>query len=58
MTRLILFNFEFKNTIVQKKIKFQPSKEIIKANEDLIIDNNEDFIVLNKSRRYFSARRN
>jgi len=44
-----LFNFEFKNTIVQKKIKFQPSKEIIKANEDLIIDNNEDFIVLNKS---------
>ena len=49
MTRLDLFNFEFKNTIVQKKIKFQPSKEIIKANEDLIIDNNEDFIVLNKS---------
>ena len=44
-----LFNFEFKETIVQKKIKFQPSKEIIKANEDLIIDNNEDFIVLNKS---------
>ena len=44
-----LFNFEFKNIIIQKKIKFQPSKEIIKANEDLIIDNNEDFIVLNKS---------
>jgi len=44
-----LFNFEFKNTITQNKIKFQPSKEIIKANEDLIIDNNEDFIVLNKS---------
>ena len=44
-----LFNFEFKNIITQKKIKFQPSKEVIKANEDLIIDNNEDFIVLNKS---------
>jgi len=44
-----LFNFEFKNIIAQKKIKFQPSKEVIKANEDLIIDNNEDFIVLNKS---------
>ena len=44
-----LFNFNFKNIITQKKIKFQPSKEIIKANEDLIIDNNEDFIVLNKS---------
>ena len=35
-----LFNFNFKNIITQKKIKFQPSKEIIKANEDLIIDNN------------------
>ncbi len=44
-----LFNFEYKNIITQKKIKFHPSNEIIKANEDLIIDNNEDFIVLNKS---------
>ena len=43
------FNFEFNNIITQKKIKFQPSKKVIKANEDLIIDNNEDFIVLNKS---------
>ena len=42
------FNFEFKNIIKQKKIKFEPSKEIIKENENLIIDNNEDFIVLNK----------
>ena len=44
-----LFNFDFKEKIVQKKIKFQPSQEIIKANEDLIIDDNNDFIVLNKS---------
>ena len=44
-----LFNFEFKNIKTQKKIKFLPSKDIIKANEDLIIDNNDDFIVLNKS---------
>ena len=44
-----LFNFDFKETIVQKKIKFQPSKEIIKSNEKLIIDNNDDFIVLNKN---------
>jgi len=44
-----LFNFDFKETIVQKKIKFQPSEEIIKENEDLIIDNNDDFVVLNKS---------
>ena len=44
-----LFNFDFKETKVQKKIKFKPSQEIIKENEELIIDNNEDFIVLNKS---------
>ena len=44
-----LFNINFKETIVQKKIKFEPSKEVIKSNEDQIIDNNENFIVLNKS---------
>ncbi len=44
-----LFNIEFRETIVQKKIKFKPSKEVIKSNEDQIIDNNENFIVLNKS---------
>jgi 23S rRNA pseudouridine955/2504/2580 synthase len=43
------FNLDFKETIVQKKIKFKPSKEIIKSNEDQIIDNNENFVVLNKS---------
>ena len=44
-----LFDFNFKETIIQKKIKFTPSDEIIKENEELIIDNNDDFIVLNKS---------
>jgi 23S rRNA pseudouridine955/2504/2580 synthase len=44
-----LFNLDFKETIIQKKIKFEPSKEIIKSKEDQIIDNNDDFIVLNKS---------
>ena len=44
-----LFNFDFKETIVQKKIKFQPSNETIKSNEELIIDNNDDFIVINKN---------
>ncbi len=44
-----LFDFEFKETIVQKTIKFQATEEIIKENEELIIDNNDDFIVLNKS---------
>ena len=44
-----IFNLDFKETITQKKIKFEPTKEIIKSNEDQIIDNNESFIVLNKS---------
>ena len=44
-----IFNFNFDEKINQKKIKFSPSNEVIKANEDLIIDNNDDFIVLNKS---------
>jgi len=47
--KIDLFNFNFKENVVQKKIKFEPSKKIIKSNEDLIIDNNDDFIVLNKS---------
>ena len=44
-----LFNFDFKEKIIQKKIKFKPSTEIIKENEELVIDNNDDFVVLNKS---------
>ncbi len=44
-----LFNFNFKEEIIQKKIKFEPTNKIIKSNEDLIIDNNDNFIVLNKS---------
>ena len=47
--KIDLFNIDFKETIIQKKIKFEPSKEIIKSNEDQIIDNNDNFIVLNKS---------
>ncbi len=43
------FDLNFKETIVQKKIKFEPSREVIKSNEDQIIDNNENFIVLNKN---------
>ena len=47
--KINLFGFNFKENIIQKKIKFQPSEEIIKENENLVIDNNDDFIVLNKS---------
>ena len=43
------FKIEFKETIQQKKIKFFPSKEIIKSNEDQIIENNDNFVVLNKA---------
>ena len=44
-----LFNIDFKESIVQKKIKFEPSQDVIKSNENQIIDNNENFIVLNKN---------
>ena len=44
-----IFNLNFEEKVNQKKIKFSPSDEVIKANEDLIIDNNNDFVVLNKS---------
>ena len=47
--KINLFNFEFKERFVQKKLDYNPSKDIIKENEDLIIDDNDDFIVLNKS---------
>ncbi len=44
-----IFNFEFKDKFKEQKIRYSPSNEIIKANENLIIDNNNDFVVLNKS---------
>ena len=47
--KIDVYNFNFKDKIYQKKILFSPTNEIVKANEDLIIDNNDDFIVLNKS---------
>jgi 23S rRNA pseudouridine955/2504/2580 synthase len=47
--KIDLFDFNFNEKIVQKKKKFEPSKDIIRSNENQIIDNNEDFIVLNKS---------
>ena len=43
-----VYDIEFKEKILQKKIKFKPTEEIIKENENLIIDNNENFIVVNK----------
>ena len=46
-----IFNIEFKERVEQKKIKFLPTKEIIKSNEDQIIDDNDNFVVLNKANR-------
>ena len=46
--KISIFNFQFKENIIQKKKKFVPTKEIIRSNENLIIDDNDDFIVLNK----------
>jgi len=43
-----VYDIKFKEKIIQKNIKFNPSNEIIKENEDLIIDDNENFIVVNK----------
>ena len=41
------FNLDIKN-FTKPNNKFQPSKSIIKSNEKLIIDDNDDFIVVNK----------
>ena len=43
-----IFNFNYKIKIKQKNIKFNPSKEIIKYNENQIIDDNDNFVVINK----------
>jgi len=43
-----VYNIKFEEKIIQKKIKFKPTNDVIKENEDLIIDDNENFIVVNK----------
>jgi len=47
--KIDLFNIDFKESIINKKIKFDPSKEVIKSNEDQIIDDNKDFVIINKT---------
>jgi len=47
--KIVIHNLNFTEKFEQKKKIFIPSNEIVKSNEDLIIDNNEDFVVLNKS---------
>ena len=43
------FDLIFETNKIHKKIKYAPSNEVIKENESLIIDNNENFIVVNKA---------
>ena len=47
--KLNTYNFYYEKKIEQNNYKFKPNKEIIKENEDLIIENNDDFVALNKS---------
>jgi len=47
--KIDLYNFNYEDAVIIKKKKYIPSKEIIKENEDLIIEDNNNFIVLNKS---------
>ena len=44
---LSLNNFNFKLNIIEKK-KFEPTNKTLKKNEKSIIDDNQDFLVLNK----------
>ena len=46
--KLNIYNLNFEEKIEQHKKKYNPSNEIIKENEDLIIENNDNFVVLNK----------
>ncbi len=46
--KLNIYNLKFEEKIEQLKKKYNPSNEIIKENEDLIIENNDNFVVLNK----------
>ena len=43
-----VYDLKFEEKIIKKNIKFKPSDEVIKENEDLIIDDNDNFIVVNK----------
>ena len=43
-----VYDVKFEENPLKNKSKFNPSNEILKENEDLIIDDNKDFIVVNK----------
>ena len=43
------YNLEFKDLNLNNKCKYIPSNDVVKSNEKLIIDNNDNFVVLNKN---------
>ena len=43
------YNLEFKDLNLNNKYKYIPSNDVVKSNEKLIIDNNDNFVVLNKN---------
>ena len=47
--KIDLFNFIYKKRIYQEKHKYNPTNKIIKENESLIIEDNDNFVVLNKN---------
>ena len=47
--KIDIYNFDFKDFFFKNKPKFVPSTDFVKSNEKLIIDDNDDFVVLNKS---------
>ena len=46
---IIFFNLNYKFNLSKNSKKFNPNKEVIKESEDQIIDDNENFVVLNKN---------
>ncbi len=46
--KIYFYNFKFIEKKLEKNTKFNPSKHIIRENENSIIDNNENFVVINK----------
>ena len=45
---LSFYKFNYKPNNKKDKKKFEPSNKVLKENEELIIDNNQDFLVINK----------
>ena len=46
--KLMFFNFDFQENLRRKQNQYKPARKIIKSNEKQIIENNDDFVVINK----------